>query len=322
MRLLPGAEITLEANPGTVEQGRFREFGAAGINRLSIGVQSFDDGLLQRLGRIHGRAEALRAAETAHAAGLANFNLDLMFGLPEQSPAQAEADVALAIALAPSHLSYYQLTLEPNTAFAHTPPALPDDDLRYEMQTRGQALLAAAGYAQYEVSGYSRAGHRCRHNLNYWEFGDYLGIGAGAHGKITGAPVADPSPGRTLNGSTPASRPEDGPPTSTGVQIRRRWKLRHPVDYLEKAATAQRIAGENTLEHGDAGFEFMLNALRLNEGFSTTLFSERTGLPINAIAQPLREAERRGLLTRDASRIQPTAQGSLFLNELLELFLP
>jgi len=294
LKLLPDAEITLEANPGTVEQGRFAEFRAAGINRLSIGVQSFDDDLLQRIGRIHGRREAIGAAEAAHGAGFDNFNLDLMFGLPGQSPRQAEDDVATAVALAPTHISYYQLTLEPNTAFQARPPRLPEEDEVDEIHRRGQARLAAAGYDQYEVSAYARDGFRCRHNLNYWRFGDYLGIGAGAHGKVT-----LPAAGR----------------------IERRWKVRHPRDYLAAAGGTGRIGGEAVLSSADAVFEFMLNALRLTEGFETELFAQRTGLAISVVAGQLALAEREGFITWDRERVRPTAKGRDFLNDLLQLFL-
>jgi len=291
VKLQPEAEITLEANPGTVEAGRFEEFRAAGVNRLSIGVQSFHDELLERLGRIHGRREALRAAEAAHHAGFDNFNLDLMFGLPGQAPAQGGEDVATAIALEPAHISYYQLTLEPNTAFHHRPPTLPPEAEIEAIQRQGQARLAAAGYAQYEVSAYARAERQCRHNLNYWRFGDYLGIGAGAHGKITNAPEG---------------------------RIERLWKRRHPRAYL---AAADKVEGRSILSRGDAAFEFMLNALRLVEGFDTALFSQRTGLAISAVTPALREAERRGLIEWDVERVRPTERGRDFLNDLIELFL-
>jgi oxygen-independent coproporphyrinogen-3 oxidase len=293
VKLLPEAEITLEANPGTVEQGRFREFRAAGVNRLSIGVQSFDDRLLARIGRIHNGADAMHAAEAAHTAGFDNFNLDLMFGLPGQDVASAEADLRQAIALAPTHVSWYQLTLEPNTAFHHAPPVLPDDDVRYDMQLRGQARLAASGFDNYEVSAYAREGFRCRHNLNYWTFGDYLGIGAGAHQKLT-----LPHPAR----------------------IERAARRRHPREYL--ATATDRVATRNVLTRADAAFEFVMNALRLNEGFATRLFEERTGLPLQVIETPLREAEARGLLSWDVHSVRPTEQGRLYLNTLLELFLP
>jgi len=291
LRLLPEAEITLEANPGTVEAGRFSEFRAVGINRLSIGVQSFHDDLLQCLGRIHGRREAIRAAEAAHAAGFDNFNLDLMFGLPGQSLDQGAEDIATAIALEPTHVSYYQLTLEPNTAFHHRPPTLPHEEAIEAIQQLGQTRLAAAGYAQYEVSAYARAGRQCRHNLNYWHFGDYLGIGAGAHGKLTQA-----AEGR----------------------IERLWKRRHPRDYLE---AGDKVDGRSVLGRSDAAFEFMLNALRLVEGFDTELFTRHTGLALNVVTPGLLQAERRGLIVWDRERVCPTAQGRNFLNDLIQLFL-
>ncbi|HXH03337.1 MAG TPA: radical SAM family heme chaperone HemW [Candidatus Competibacteraceae bacterium] len=293
--LRPDLEITLEANPGTVEQARFAEFRAAGINRLSIGVQSFDDEQLTRLGRIHGRAEALHAAAAAHAAGFDNFNLDLMFGLPGQTPAQALSDIDTAIALAPTHISHYQLTLEPNTLFHRYPPPLPDDELIWEMQQACQERLAQAGYAQYEISAYARSGRRCRHNLNYWEFGDYLGIGAGAHGKLT-----DPAAGA----------------------IHRTWKLKHPQDYLQRAGSPACLGGDAPVAVAELGFEFMLNALRLVEGVPATLFAERTGLPLAVLEPLLTRARRRGLLEEDAQRLCPSPLGLRFLNDLLELFLP
>lgn len=293
--LTPACEITLEANPGTVEQGRFAEYRAAGINRLSIGVQSFDDVKLEALGRIHRRDEALRAAEAAHAAGIDNFNLDLMFGLPGQDEAQAEADLQQAIALSPAHISWYQLTLEPNTAFAHQPPLLPDDDLLWSIQQHGQETLAAAGYGQYEVSAYAREGQRCRHNLNYWHFGDYLGIGPGAHAKIT-----HPAEGR----------------------VERLWKQRQPQAWLAQAATPAVIAGRRDLNRGDLELEFMMNALRLVEGFASGLFQEHTGLPITVLEESLREAQRRGLLDWQLQHIVPTERGRNHLNELLQLFMP
>lgn len=293
LRLRPDAEITLEANPGTVEQGRFHEFRQAGVNRLSIGVQSFNANHLQRLGRIHGPQQAIRAAEAAHAAGFANFNLDLMFGLPGQSPAQALADVDTAIALAPAHLSHYQLTLEPGTLFYKHPPPLPDDEATWAMLERGQERLSQAGYGQYEVSAYARPGRRCRHNLNYWRFGDYLGIGAGAHGKLSDA-----------NGA-----------------IMRLWKLKSPRDYLRHAGTRQAIGGREMIPAAQLGLEFMLNALRLTDGFAARLFRARTGLPLSHLQPALAEAEARGLL-ECRSRIRPTELGRQFLNDLLELFVP
>src|SRR3569623_538256 len=294
--MLPAhAEITMEANPGTLEAGRFAEFRAAGVNRLSIGVQSFDDAMLKTLGRIHGAREAIAAAEGAHASGFVDLILDLMSCLPGQTVAQALADLEQAIALEPTHISHYQLTIEPNTGFAHAPPNLPDHDALWEMQERCQARLAAAGYLQYEVSAYARAGHRCRHNLNYWLFGDYLGIGAGAHAKIS---------------------------TAQHQRIVRTAKLRHPREYLDKAATPARVASERILKRREAGFEFMLNALRLNEGFPVALFAQHTGLQLSVVASPLREAEQKGLIAWDVHQIRATELGWRFLNDLTALFLP
>ena len=289
----PGIEVTLEANPGTVDAERFRGFRAAGVNRLSIGIQSFQPELLTRIGRIHGQEEAIAAVGAARAAGFENINLDLMFGLPGQTMDQALEDIATAIALAPEHISFYQLTIEPNTWFHRYPPELPEDDAMSEMQTRCQERLAAAGFEQYEVSAYARPDRRCRHNLNYWLFGDYLGIGAGAHGKLT---FAD--------------------------RILRRWKLKHPDRYLENAATPGRVGGESELPAGDAAFEFMLNALRLAEGFPTRLFPERTGLPLAMIQEAIQQAESKGLLHCDVRQVRPTELGARYLNELLLLFMP
>ncbi len=292
--LRPDLEITLEANPGAVEQGRFAEFRAAGINRLSIGVQSFNEAHLQKLGRIHDQRAAFAAAEAAHAAGLENFNLDLMFGLPGQNVAEALADVANAMALQPAHLSYYQLTLEPNTRFYRSPPTLPDEEQVEAIQESAQAALAEQGYARYEVSAYARQGRRCRHNLNYWEFGDYLGIGAGAHGKLT-----DPASGR----------------------IHRLWKLKHPQDYLAQAGTPARLGGDAPIQTADLPVEFLMNALRLTEGVPATLFEERTGLTLAALEPALGRLRERGLMESDPERLQPTAVGLRFLNDLLQAFL-
>jgi oxygen-independent coproporphyrinogen-3 oxidase len=295
LTLAADAEITLEANPGTIEQEKFRDFRAAGINRLSIGIQSFNPTHLERLGRIHNRQEAFRAAETAHAVGLDNFNLDLMFGLPGQTVAQALADLDNAIALEPAHLSHYQLTLEPNTRFHRYPPDdLPDEDTLWDMQHRCQTQLAEHGYEQYEVSAYARPDRYCRHNLNYWQFGDYLGLGAGAHGKLT----------------------------DTAGRVRRRWKLKHPRDYLRTAGRPPSLGGDTLIPADELPLEFMLNALRLVAGVPTPLFSERTGLPLAHLVPRLQQAQDRGLLHWDAQRIGPTAQGLRFLNNLLELFLP
>jgi putative oxygen-independent coproporphyrinogen III oxidase len=295
LALPASAEITLEANPGTLEVGKFAEFRAVGVNRLSIGVQSFEDGMLAKLGRIHDARQAIAAAEATHATGFTEFNLDLMYGLPGQSVKQALADLEQALALEPTHLSHYQLTIEPNTRFAHTPPSLPDDDTIWDMQQRCQTRLAARGFENYEVSAYARSGHRCRHNLNYWRFGDYLGIGAGAHAKISSAQTQC---------------------------IVRSAKLRHPRDYLAKAAGAERIAEQHILSRQEAGFEFMLNALRLNDGFPVALFIQHTGLPLSIVESPLRQAETRGLIERDMHTIRPTALGRRFLNDLTALFLP
>ena len=298
--LRPDAEITLEANPGTVEQGRFAEFRAAGISRLSIGIQSFNEQHLQALGRIHGRPEAIRAAQSASQAGFANFNLDLMYGLPEQTPAQALDDLRTAIELAPSHISYYQLTLEPNTLFHRYPPALPDDDVLWDMQERAQALLAEHGYRQYEISAYARTDQpavdrRCAHNLNYWRFGDYLGIGAGAHGKLS-----DMAEGA----------------------VYRLWKRKNPRDFLNYAGQDTNLGGLNRLSEAELPLEFMLNALRLSDGWPLQLFQQRTGLELGAIQAALHEAETRGLLRLTADRAGVTELGQRFLNDALQLFMP
>ncbi|SEQ82213.1 oxygen-independent coproporphyrinogen-3 oxidase [Solimonas aquatica] len=291
LRFAPDIEITLEANPGTAEAARFAGYAAAGINRLSIGVQSLDDAMLKRLGRIHDSAEVRRAVDMARAAGIANFNLDLMFALPEQTPAQALGDLRAAIALQPTHLSYYQLTLEPNTEFAARPPPLPDEDSAWQMQEQAQSLLAGAGYAQYEVSAYAQEGRRARHNLNYWQFGDYLGIGAGAHGK------------RSL---------------AEGVQRRARHK--HPKTYLAQAGGPGAIQEQRTVGAQDLPFEFLMNALRLNAGFAIADYEARTGLRWAALA-PAQTAQARGLIEESQGRVRPTALGHRHLNGLLQLFL-
>ncbi|MGE8295895.1 MAG: radical SAM family heme chaperone HemW [Pseudomonas sp.] len=287
----PDIEITLEANPGTFEQAKFRGYRSLGINRLSIGVQSFQQDKLKALGRIHDGNEAIRAADMARAAGFDNFNLDLMHGLPEQSLEDALFDLRTAISQGPTHLSWYQLTMEPNTVFWSQPPQLPEDDLLWEIQEAGQAMLAAEGYTQYEVSAYARPGKQARHNLNYWTFGDFLGIGAGAHAKL----------------STPHGR------------IQRIWKTRLPKDYLDRSKAFQ--AGERVLEADELPFEFLMNVLRLTEGAPSELFSQRTGLPLQQLAEARREAEQRGLLQRDPARLVATPKGQLFLNDLLQLFL-
>ncbi|MCK9489090.1 MAG: radical SAM family heme chaperone HemW [Xanthomonadales bacterium] len=310
-------EITLEANPGTIERGRFHDYRRAGVNRISLGVQSFDNTMLQRLGRIHDGDQALRAAREVREAGIDNLNLDLMYALPEQDLDGALADLDAALALAPEHLSHYQLTLEPHTEFARRPPPLPDNDLAAEMMIQCQARLADAGWQHYETSAYARPGRACRHNLNYWRYGDYLGIGAGAHGKLT------------LAG-----------------QVRRRWKQRHPKRWQATAGSAQALGGDDAVAVADLPFDYALNALRLHEGFTSAQFSAATGLPLAAIVNTLMVAEQRGLIeirpvAGQAGREQaptatgvalasltapmqilPSAHGRHFLNDLLELFLP
>nr|WP_256354786.1 radical SAM family heme chaperone HemW [Pseudomonas sp. sia0905] len=285
-------EITLEANPGTFEQEKFAAYRRLGINRLSIGVQSFQAEKLKALGRIHDGDEAVRAADMARAAGFDNFNLDLMHGLPGQSLDDALGDLRIAIAQAPTHLSWYQLTVEPNTVFWNQPPVLPEDDTLWDIQEAGQALLAEHGYAQYEVSAYAQPERMARHNLNYWTFGDFLGIGAGAHGKLS---------------------PPDG-------RISRTWKTRLPKDYLDPAKRYS--AGERLLTADELPFEFLMNVLRLSDGCAAELFSQRTGLPLEQLAEAREQAQRRGLLQADPTRLAATRDGQLFLNDLLQYFLP
>lgn len=289
------AEITLETNPGTLEHGRFDGYLRAGVNRISIGVQSFDDDKLQRLGRIHNAGEADRAVKSAQDAGLVNINIDLMYALPQQTLAGALTDVAAAIALQPAHISHYQLTLEPNTLFAARPPKLPDSDAAWDMQEACQTRLAAAGFAQYEVSAHAQADRRCAHNLNYWRFGDYLGIGAGAHGKFS-----DASSGRIL----------------------RTAKLKTPAGYLDRAARREAFGSQSEVAARDLPFEFMMNALRLNEGVAADDFKARTGLGAEAISTLLDDARSRGWLVEDPARIVATALGQRYLNDVIELFLP
>ncbi len=285
------AEITMEANPGTFEAEKFKSYRASGINRLSIGIQSFNSQHLLALGRIHDGDQAHRAVEIAHA-NFDNFNLDLMYALPTQTIEQAQADVATAIRCAPPHLSLYHLTLEPNTYFAKYPPVVPDDDTSAEMQEMIESATAAAGYGHYEVSAYAQAGRQSRHNLNYWQFGDYLGIGAGAHSKI-----------------------------SFPHRIVRQARYKQPKTYMEQMRAGNPIQEEAEISRGELGFEFMLNALRLTEGFDVNLFAERTGLTINAIDGALNAAETKGLLYRDHKIIRPTLLGQRFLNDLQQMFL-
>lgn len=289
------AEVTLEANPGTVERGRLADYRAAGVNRLSLGVQSFDDEALRRLGRIHGAADVYRAWREAARARFDAVNLDIMYALPGQTAELAAADLERAAVLGPQHLSWYHLTLEPNTRFyAEPPPDLPDEDTTLEIERRGGELLAASGYERYEVSAFARPGFRCRHNLNYWRFGDYLGIGAGAHGKLT-------SP--------------DG-------AVRRRLKPAHPRLYMERVEAGGLDPGSRIGE-ADLAFEYMLNVLRLAEGFTEAEFTARTGLPFAAAAPGMAEARRLGLLRqRPAGRWRPSRRGRRFLNDLQALFLP
>jgi len=303
----PALEITMEANPGAHSDGgpranphaadsvRFAEFRAAGVTRLSLGAQSFDAAMLAALGRIHGPDEIHAAARAIATAGFESWNIDLMYGLPGQTATGAIDDLETALRLEPSHVSHYQLTIEPNTSFHHRPPPLPDEESAWNMQRACQERLAAGGYAQYEVSAYARDGRQCAHNVNYWTFGDYVGVGAGAHGKVT---------------------------TASNGSITRRSKLRHPRDYLREAAGDGRIATSQVLRPADAAFEFMLNALRLVDGFPVPLFQERTGLAVPMLEPGLTEAEGRGLIERDHLRIRPTERGLRFLNDLLVLFLP
>lgn len=295
LRFAPGCEITLETNPGTAEHGRFEGYRDAGVNRLSFGIQSFDDGCLKRLGRIHDSAEAETAVKLAQDAGFDNFNLDLMYALPQQTLAMAEHDLKRAFALQPTHVSHYQLTLEPNTVFAARPPAgIPDDDSSWDIQEHCQSMLADAGYRQYEVSAYAQAGRECAHNLNYWKYGDYLGIGAGAHGKIT---------------------------LGHDQSILRRWKHKHPTRYLADAGNQSVIGGEERVAPERRAFEFMLNALRLVDGFTLTGFEACTGLTRASIEPQLHTAITRGWLTIGNDHVQPTQSGRRFTNDVVSLFL-
>jgi putative oxygen-independent coproporphyrinogen III oxidase len=289
--LEPGCEITLEANPGTFETDRFRGYRQAGVTRLSVGVQSFDDDKLRALGRVHDGAQARAALEEASRA-FDTFNLDLMYALPGQTLAELDADLRQALAFAPPHLSIYHLTIEPNTFFAKHPPPLPDDDIASEMLDRIVERTASAGLERYEVSAFARAGHRCLHNLNYWQFGDYLGIGAGAHGKLS-------FPNRVV----------------------RQVRYRDPNKYMAQALAGAPIAQDEEVAREQLPFEFMLNVLRLREGFELARFSERTGLPLSSIQRALDEAERSGLIERDWQWVKPTPRGFDFLNDLQSLFL-
>ena len=291
--LAPGCEITMEANPGSFERERFKAFAAAGVTRLSIGVQSFNDEMLRRLGRVHDSAQA-RAAIDEAAQAFKTFNIDLMYALPGQDLAALRQDLDVALAYAPPHLSVYHLTIEPNTRFALAPPPmLPDDDLASDMLDLITERTAAAGMARYEVSAFARSGHRCQHNLNYWQFGDYLGIGAGAHGKL-----------------------------SYPHRVVRQVRWREPGAYMARTEAGQAMSNDEEVPRARLPFEYMLNALRLREGFALADFSARTGLPLSAMAKPLAQAESRGLLARDLERVWPTERGFDFLSDVQALFLP
>jgi putative oxygen-independent coproporphyrinogen III oxidase len=290
--LAPDAEITLEANPGTFERARFAGFKAAGINRLSVGVQSFEPRFLNALGRVHDTDEA-RAAAAAAIEIFGNVNLDLMYALPGQTPVDARNDLAQALRFSPPHLSFYHLTIEPNTLFHRYPPTLPDDETAADIEDAIADTLGAAGYVHYETSAYAKPGQECRHNVNYWRFGDYLGIGAGAHSKL--------------------SFPE---------RVVRQVRHKQPQRYMEEVERGSPLAEDRMVERGEIGFEFMLNALRLTEGVPVALFAERTGFPLTLVQKGLDEAERRGLLERDHQRMRPTPLGQRFLNDLQAIFLP
>lgn len=292
LRLTADCEITLEANPGTFEKDRFRAFRQAGITRLSIGVQSFNDAHLKALGRVHDRGQALAAVNEA-AQVFDTFNIDLMYALPGQTLAQLTEDVEVALSFAPPHLSIYHLTIEPNTLFAKHPPALPEDDEAYAMMDRITERTAAAGLGRYEVSAYARPGHACAHNLNYWQFGDYLGMGAGAHSKL-----------------------------SFAHRIVRQVRFREPQLYMKQALQGDPVTHSEDVSREDLPFEFMLNALRLKEGFALSDYMERTGLALTSIQKGLKEAEQKGLIERDWTRVWPTLRGFDFLSDLQALFLP
>lgn len=291
LRLEADCEITLEANPGTFEKDRFRAFRAAGVTRLSVGVQSFNDAHLKALGRVHDRAQAIAAVEEA-AHAFDTFNLDLMYALPGQTMGQLDADLTQALALAPPHISIYHLTIEPNTYFAKFPPQVPEEDQAYAMLDHITERTGVAGLARYEVSAYARAGHRCWHNLNYWQFGDYLGLGAGAHSKL-----------------------------SFAHRVVRQVRYREPRLYMDNALAGNPLAQDDEVPRADLPFEYMLNALRLKDGFALQAFTERTGLPLTAIQHGLQQAEAKGLIARDFARVWPTAHGFDFLSDLQALFL-
>ena len=291
----PTIEITLEANPGTVEQTRFEDFFSIGINRISIGVQSFNNQHLKQLGRIHSAREAIKAIEIAHKAGFNRINIDLMYGLPGQSAGEALGDLQCAFALSPDHISHYQLTIEPNTLFHHQPPLLPDDEQLADIEEACREQLEIHDFQRYEISAFAKAGQECQHNVNYWQFGDYIGIGAGAHGKIT-------------HGAEQA--------------IHRNWMIKNPRDYLNATEQAQRLSGTRQLSEKETSFEFLLNAFRLIGGFDTELFKLHCGLPISSVEKGLQLAEQKDLINWGLKEIQPTKLGLQYLNNLTEIFLP
>jgi oxygen-independent coproporphyrinogen-3 oxidase len=291
LRLDADCEITLEANPGTFEKDRFKAFRSAGVTRLSVGVQSFNDAHLKALGRVHDSAQAIAAVEEA-AANFETFNLDMMYALPGQNLEGLEKDMRQALALSPPHISIYHLTIEPNTYFAKFPPVIPEDDTAYAMLDRITELTGLAGLDRYEVSAYARQSHRCKHNLNYWQFGDYLGIGAGAHSKL-----------------------------SFAHRVVRQVRFREPRLYMDHALGGNAVSQSDEVARSELPFEFMLNALRLRNGFGLRDFSERTGLPLTAVEAALQEAERKGLIERDFARVRPTQRGFDFLSDLQEIFL-
>ncbi len=291
----PDTEITLEANPGAIEADKFIEFKQTGVNRLSIGIQSFQDLQLKKLGRIHNRKEAIHAVELAHSAGFENLNLDLMFGLPEQTTEAAMEDVQTCLALEPTHISYYQLTLEPNTFFYKFPPKMPDSESTWNIQQAGHHCLKTKGYQQYEISGFSKTGYRCQHNLNYWRFGDYLGIGAGAHGKIT-----DIRSGKLF----------------------RYWKKKQPSEYMAQASKENRLGGRSTVAIEDLPFEFLMNNLRIREGFDKSSFESRTGMHFSTLEPELSKCFADCLLEKNYNNIRCTETGWNFLDEVLQRFYP
>ncbi|MEH6456815.1 MAG: radical SAM family heme chaperone HemW [Cocleimonas sp.] len=293
LNIRPNIEITMEANPGTFEQERFSGFREAGINRLSIGVQSYNDQHLKALGRVHDSNEALKAAGIVQTSGFNNFNLDLMFGLPKQTVEEALRDLELAIATKPNHISWYQLTIEENTLFHYSPPPVPNDELIWEIQQQGQELLKRTGYEQYEVSAYARKNQQSKHNMNYWQFGDYLGIGAGAHGKIT---MPDGS-------------------------ITRHTKFRHPEEYMKQALDNKARSTEKPLKKDDVIFEFMLNIARLKSGFTAELFEQRTWLAFSEVSERLETLIKDGLIVKTENRYKPSDKGYLFVNDIVNRFL-